>query len=219
MGNKQTIFTDEEIENYLDTTFLNRKEFLRILRRFLELQPGYKKGILQNVLFFITISFTMSKTFLYRKYVSMHQENTFRKKSNRICLDISELSRCPELRENPFRKRICKVFSKDGSGNLEFNEFVQMFSCLCENSPRELKLHYAFSIYDIDGDGYISKQDIQQVVQLVSQGELNSTELEAVCRQVLEESDFDDDEQLSKNEFTHIVDKSPDFFTTFNIRI
>ena len=28
---------------------------------------------------------------------------------------------------------------------------------------RELKLHYAFSIYDIDGDGYVGVNDIQQV--------------------------------------------------------
>ena len=37
--------------------------------------------------------------------------------------------------------------------------------------------------------------------------------------QVLEEGDIDDDKKLSINEFTHVINKAPDFLTTFNIRI
>ena len=37
--------------------------------------------------------------------------------------------------------------------------------------------------------------------------------------QVLEEGDIDDDKKLSSNEFTHVINKAPDFLTTFNIRI
>ena len=35
---------------------------------------------------------------------------------------------------------------------------------LCERSPREIKLHYAFSIYDFDGDNFIGVGDIEQVL-------------------------------------------------------
>lgn len=49
--------------------------------------------------------------------------------------------------ENPFRDRIVETFSEDGNGNLSFNDFVDMFSALCETSPRELKTIYAFKIY------------------------------------------------------------------------
>lgn len=38
-------------------------------------------------------------------------------------------------------------FSEDGEGNLTFNDFVDMFSVLCESAPRELKANYAFKIY------------------------------------------------------------------------
>lgn len=40
-----------------------------------------------------------------------------------------------------------ETFSEDGQGNLSFNDFVDMFSALCETSPRELKTIYAFKIY------------------------------------------------------------------------
>ena len=74
------------------------------------------------------------------------------------------IARCPELKENPFRKRICKIFSSDGSGNLTLNEFFFLFSSLCERSPRDIKVHFAFNIYDFDGDGFIGVSDIEQVL-------------------------------------------------------
>lgn len=40
-----------------------------------------------------------------------------------------------------------ETFSEDGQGNLSFNDFIDMFSALCEASPRELKTIYAFKIY------------------------------------------------------------------------
>ena len=51
------------------------------------------------------------------------------------------------MQENPFRKRICKTFSADGSGNLTFDEFLEMYSVFSERTPREIKVHYAFKIY------------------------------------------------------------------------
>lgn len=42
-------------------------------------------------------------------------------------------------------------FSEDGEGNLTFNDFVDMFSVLCESAPRDLKASYAFKIYGNEG--------------------------------------------------------------------
>ena len=53
----------------------------------------------------------------------------------------------------------------------------------------------------------------------MTQGQLSSEETEQVWKKVLEETDIDDDKKLSNNEFLHVINKSPDFLTTFNIRI
>ena len=155
-----------------------------------------------------------------------------------VKLPYSQLTKCPELKENPFRKRICKIFSADGLGNLSFTELMLLFSSMCEHTPRDIKLHYAFTIYDFDGDKFIGVADIEQVIQwsierplystlvflvqalkLLTQGQLSEEESEQVWRKVLEETDIDDDKKLSSNEFSHVINKSPDFLTTFNIRI
>lgn len=39
------------------------------------------------------------------------------------------------------------MFSHDDSGNLTFDDFLDMLSVLSENAPREIKSHYAFRIY------------------------------------------------------------------------
>ena len=52
-----------------------------------------------------------------------------------------------ELRENPFRKRICEAFSRDGKGNLTFEDFLDLLSIFSEHCPRDIKVFYAFKIY------------------------------------------------------------------------
>ena len=64
-----------------------------------------------------------------------------------VKLTFEEVGRMPELKENPFRRRICEVFSEDGCGNLTFDDFLDMFSVFSEMAPLQLKLKYAFRIY------------------------------------------------------------------------
>ena len=61
--------------------------------------------------------------------------------------------------------------------------------------------------------------DIEQAVKLLTQGQLSTEEVDQISRKVLEEADIDDDKKLSSNEFSHVINKAPDFLTTFNIRI
>ena len=50
------------------------------------------------------------------------------------------------LQENPFKRRICEVFSEDGQ-NMTFDDFLDMFSVFSEAAPRDIKAVYAFRIY------------------------------------------------------------------------
>lgn len=52
---------------------------------------------------------------------------------------------------NPFRERICKVFSEDNSGDMSFEDFLDMMSVFSEGATRDVKASYAFRIY---GKGY-----------------------------------------------------------------
>jgi Ca2+-binding EF-hand superfamily protein len=56
------------------------------------------------------------------------------------------------VQENPFRQRICQVFSRDGKGNLTFEDFLDLLSVFSEQAPRDIKVFYAFKIY---GEKYV----------------------------------------------------------------
>ena len=76
--------------------------------------------------------------------------------SLRVCpatlLCFQELRALPELRANPFAKRLCELFSEDGSGQLTFVRFVSMMGIFSNRTSLESKIIWAFAIWDFDGE-------------------------------------------------------------------
>ncbi|XP_070214606.1 calcium and integrin-binding family member 2 isoform X6 [Bos mutus] len=151
------------------------------------------------------------------------------RKSPIVHVPMSLIIQMPELRvherpllpgrENPFKERIVEAFSEDGEGNLTFNDFVDMFSVLCESAPRELKASYAFKIYDFNTDNFICKEDLQLTLARLTKSELDEDEVVLVCDKVIEEADLDGDGKLGFADFEDMIAKAPDFLSTFHIRI
>lgn len=187
MGNKQTTFTEEQLEAYQDCTFFTRKEIQQLHGRYRELAPHL-----------VPLDYTNNPD---------------------VRIPLALIVTMPELKENPFRDRIVETFSEDGQGNLTFNDFVDMFSLLCEASPRELKTIYAFKIYDYNRDNFICKEDLRQTVVKLTKGELTAEEVTLVCEKVMEEADLDGDQKLSFADFENMISKAPDFLSNFHIRI
>lgn len=135
-------------------------------------------------------------------------------------LTLQEMLELPEIKYNPFRNRMCQVFSEDDSGNMSFEDFLDMMSVFSESATKEVKSSYAFRIYDFDSDGYLDKKDLVQTIKcLCGDKDIDASELEIVADKILEESDLDGDHRISYVEFEHIIARAPDFVNTFRIRI
>lgn len=125
-----------------------------------------------------------------------------------------------ELKVNPFKDRICEVFSSSGDGDMTFEDFLDMMSVFSENAPKNVKVEYAFRIYDFDGDEMISSDDLKEVVnRLTGENQLNDDDMEKLLNNIFDEADLDDDKTLSFAEFEHVISKAPDFVNTFRIRL
>lgn len=129
----------------------------------------------------------------------------------------------PELKSNPFRERICHVFStsdmKDGS--LTFEDFLDLLSAFSDSATLEIKSHYAFRIFDFDDDGTLDCGDLEKLVNCLT-GEtedtrLNPEEMRQLITNILEESDIDKDGTVNLSEFQHVISRSPDFVSSFKI--
>ncbi|KAL1516403.1 hypothetical protein ABEB36_000321 [Hypothenemus hampei] len=61
---------------------------------------------------------------------------------------------------------VFNTLDQDHSGLISFEDFVQNLSILSRGSIEE-KLRWAFSLYDINGDGYITKEEMTDIVSSV----------------------------------------------------
>mmetsp|Transcript_7865 Transcript_7865/g.20211 ORF Transcript_7865/g.20211 Transcript_7865/m.20211 type:complete len:184 (+) Transcript_7865:107-658(+) len=164
-------------------------------------------------------------TFFNKKEI-LHVHSVFKKMmpeqsdDKDFAIPLDTMLTLTEIQHNPFRRRMCEVFSRDGKGNLRFEDFLDMMSVFSEQATRDVKASYAFRIYDFDNDGYIGKSDLVRTLKaLCGDSELKESEVEEVAQKILVEADLDGDQRLSYVEFDNVVARSPDFVSSFRVRI
>ena len=92
-------------------------------------------------------------------------------------LEPEEILGLPDLEQNPLVKRVIDVMDKDGDGKISFLEFVQGLTSLSAGASAETKLEFAFKIYDIDGDGFISNGELFSVLKMMVGDNLTDSQL------------------------------------------
>lgn len=90
---------------------------------------------------------------------------------------------------------------KDGSGTIEFPEFVLLMGKHLKDKDSEVELKSAFNFFDLDGDGYITASELRSV--MIKLGEKMTDE---EIDDIIHEGDKDGDSQLSYQDFLEIME-------------
>jgi len=120
-------------------------------------------------------------------------------------LSVDEFMSLPELQQNPLVQRVIEIFDDDGNGEVDFKEFIQGVSQFSVKGDKNSKLRFAFRIYDIDNDGYISNGELFQVLKMMVGNNLKDTQLQQIVDKTILFADKDDDGKISFEEFCDIV--------------
>ncbi len=72
------------------------------------------------------------------------------------------------------------IFDEDGGGNVDFQEFISGLSAFSNKGNKEEKLRFAFKVYDIDRDGYISNGELFIVLKMMVGSNLKDQQLQQV---------------------------------------
>ena len=88
----------------------------------------------------------------------------------------------------------------DGNGTIDFKEFLGLMARKMRDTDTQEELIEAFKIFDRDGNGLISANELQHV--MTSLGE-NVTEEEV--EEMIKESDLDGDGYINYEEFVRMI--------------
>ncbi|XP_065833517.1 calcineurin subunit B type 2-like [Oscarella lobularis] len=124
-------------------------------------------------------------------------------KNGSLC--VEEFMALPELQQNPLVQRVIDVFDQDGNGEIDFKEFLEGMSQLSLQGDQETKLKFAFRIYDMDNDGFISNGELFQVLKMMVGTNLKESQLQQIVDKTILFADQDKDGKISYEEFRAVV--------------
>ncbi|CAL1284581.1 unnamed protein product [Larinioides sclopetarius] len=108
---------------------------------------------------------------------------------------------------------VFRTFDQNKNGAITFKDFIQCLSLLCRGSIQE-KLQWAFKLYDLNGDGRITKKELTDIIcsvyALMGRKSFSGAEEKALRDHVdktFQKMDINKDGVVTMDEFMEICSK------------
>ncbi|XP_031129788.1 calcineurin subunit B-like [Ipomoea triloba] len=139
--------------------------------------------------------------FTQQEIVSLYERFCQLDRNAKGFISADEFLSVPEFAMNPLSQRLLKMV--DG---LNFKDFVAFLSAFSAKASMQQKIELIFKVYDSDGNGKISFNNIMEVLQDLTGPFMSDEQRENVLSQVLREAGYTRDSLLYLDDFIKVFD-------------
>jgi len=98
-------------------------------------------------------------------------------------ISADEFLNIPELSINPLARRLERLFD-----TVNFKDFVGFLSTFSRRATREDQLRFLFSVHDMDGDGILSKDDLELMLRQLAGSSLSLDYIQMVVEKAFKDA-------------------------------
>ncbi|CAD5222755.1 unnamed protein product [Bursaphelenchus okinawaensis] len=162
---------------------------------------------------------------LYSRFLSLDRQG-------RGYLDREDFLRIPELAINPLGDRIVDAFftesinhpeltnrayhDTEAESKINFRQFVRVLAHFrpankSQNdgiNSRQNKLRFAFSMYDLNKNNYITKEEFKFILNMMVGSNITPDQLDSIADRTITEADTDKDGRISFEEFCKAMERT-----------
>jgi Ca2+-binding EF-hand superfamily protein len=122
-----------------------------------------------------------------------------------------------------FLERVFKLLARSTPNAVSFEEFLIGLSNLTPNATPEARFRFTFAIYDYDGNGYITPENLKMFLSAAMTENdvlISENDVEMIVKETFASLRLQDPKRISYDEYVQMVVKQPSILKplTFNLQ-